>query len=93
MLDVGHPHNGYLQIGVELGVVGCLIALLAALAMLWSWRDLDGPPLCARIGLFTMVAATMLVGHGAWQAWWLAVIFVAAALVRTMAPRIGRPAL
>jgi O-antigen ligase len=93
MLDVGHPHNGYLQIGVELGVVGCLIALLAALAMLWSWRDLDGPPLCARIGLFTMVAATMLVGHGAWQAWWLAVIFVAAALVRTIAPRIGRPAL
>jgi hypothetical protein len=33
-----------------------------------------------------MVAAAMLVGHGAWQAWWLAVSFTAAALIRTLAP-------
>jgi O-antigen ligase len=85
MLSVGHPHNGYLQIGVELGALGCAIAIATVLLMLRSWRDLSGPPLWSRIGLFTMVAAAMLVGHGAWQAWWLAVSFVSAALVRTLA--------
>jgi O-antigen ligase len=85
MLSVGHPHNGYLQIGVELGAVGCTIAVATVLLMLHSWRDLSGPALWPRVGLFTMVAAAMLVGHGAWQAWWLAVSFVSAALIRSLA--------
>jgi O-antigen ligase len=89
MLSVGHPHNGYLQIGVELGAVGCAIAIAIVLLILRSWWDLSGPPLWSRIGLFTMIAAAMLVGHGAWQAWWLAVTFVAAALVRTLASPSG----
>jgi O-antigen ligase len=82
MLSVGHPHNGYLQIGVELGLAGCLIALAASLMLLRSWRHLSGPHLFARFGLFTMAAATMLVGHGAWQAWWIAVLFAGAAVTR-----------
>jgi O-antigen ligase len=82
MLSVGHPHNGYLQIGVELGVVGCAIALATALMLLWSWRRLSGRALFARLGLFAMAAATMLVGHGAWQAWWIAVLFAGAAVTR-----------
>jgi hypothetical protein len=86
MLSVGHPHNGYLQIGVELGAVGCVIAAAIALMMLWRFRRFEGAALWSRVGLFTMIAATMLVGHGAWQAWWIAVIFVSAALVRTLVP-------
>jgi O-antigen ligase len=82
MLSVGHPHNGYLQIGVELGLAGCLIALAASLMLLWSWRQLSGPRLFARFGSFAMAAATMLVGHGAWQAWWIAVLFAGAAVTR-----------
>ncbi|SEE47942.1 O-antigen ligase [Rhizobiales bacterium GAS188] len=82
MLAVGHPHNGYLQIGVELGLIGCALALAVALMLLWSWRDLRGPALLSRLGLFGTVAATMLVGHGAWQAWWIAVVFAGGALIR-----------
>src|SRR4029077_3835057 len=82
MLSVGHPHNGYLQMGVELGVAGCVIALAATLMLLWSWRRLSGRRLAARLGLFTMAASTMLVGHGAWQAWWIAVLFAGAAVAR-----------
>ena len=93
MLAVGHPHNGYLQIGVELGAGGCALAILVVLTMLWSWRKLSGPPLWSRVGLFTMVAATMLVGHGAWQAWWLAIIFVAATLTRVVSPSNSAPAI
>jgi len=91
MLAVGHPHNGYLQIGVELGMAGCILALATTLALLWSWRGLAGPALWARLGLFAMVAATMLVGHGAWQAWWIAVVFAGAGLVRTLLPRSDVP--
>jgi O-antigen ligase len=82
MLAVGHPHNGYLQIGVELGLLGCALALAVALMLLWSWRELRGPALLSRLGLFAMVAATMLVGHGAWQAWWIAVILAGGTLIR-----------
>ncbi|MFI4996212.1 MAG: O-antigen ligase family protein [Hyphomicrobiales bacterium] len=84
MLAVGHPHNGYLQIGVELGMVGCLLALAIALRLLWNWRNLCGPHIWSRVGLFAMAAATMLVGHGAWQAWWIAVVFAGAAVTRTI---------
>jgi O-antigen ligase len=85
MLPVGHPHNGYLQIGVELGLVGCTLALAMLLMLLWSWRDLRGRELWPRLGLFTMVAATMLVGHGAWQAWWIAVLYAGGAALRVFA--------
>ena len=86
MLAVGHPHNGFLQIGVELGMLGCLIALAILLMLLRSWIDLKGAALWSRIGLLTLVAAIMLVGHGAWQAWWIAAVFTGAALTRTFAP-------
>ena len=85
MLSVGHPHNGYLQVGVELGLVGCVLALAMLLALLRSWNSLTGRPLYARLGLFTMAAATMLVGHGAWQAWWIAVLFAGGAAARILA--------
>ena len=91
MLSVGHPHNGYLQIGVELGAIGCTLALVIVGMMLWSWRNLSGPALWSRIGLFTTVASTMLVGHGAWQAWWLSVVFVGAALIRVVSQVDSHP--
>jgi len=86
MLAVGHPHNGFLQIGVELGMLGCLVALVILLMLLRSWIDLKGAALWSRIGLLTLVAAIMLVGHGAWQAWWIAAVFTGAALIRTFVP-------
>ena len=90
MLSVGHPHNGYLQIGVELGLAGCALALTIVLMLLWRWRDLRGPALLSRLGLFGTVASTMLVGHGAWQAWWIAVVLAGGALIR-IADGLGAP--
>jgi O-antigen ligase len=92
MLAVGHPHNGFLQIGVELGMLGCLVALAILLLLLRSWVDLKGAALWSRIGLLTLVAAIMLVGHGAWQAWWIAAVFTGAGLTRTFVPAGGEKA-
>jgi exopolysaccharide production protein ExoQ len=90
MLAVGHPHNGFLQIGVELGMLGCLVTLAILLLLLRSWTDLKGALLWSRLGLLAVVAATMLVGHGAWQAWWIAAVFTGAALIRTLVPASGK---
>lgn len=76
MLDVGHPHNAFLQVWVELGTLGALLiaalfALGARAAAAWRAAVL-GPLVVAAAG----VGAVALVSHGAWQAWWLALIGV-----------------
>ena len=86
MLSIGHPHNDYLQIDVELGIIGCVLAMTVALMLLWYWRHLQGPALWSRIGLFGMAATTMLVGHGAWRPWWISAVLTGAALIGILAP-------
>jgi O-antigen ligase len=78
-LKSGHPHNAVLQIWVELGLVGALLAAvtLGALGGLVSqgnesWGSL---PLAA----FACGFSIACVGHGAWQSWWLASLLATAA--------------
>ncbi|WP_262027783.1 O-antigen ligase family protein [Microvirga sp. Mcv34] len=81
MLRIGHPHNAFLQVWVELGAVGAV--LLSAL-ILWVLRCLSGaPPDIRRVGLMTLMTASAiaLVSHGAWQGWWIAAVSLAAALL------------
>ena len=78
-----HPHDAILQWWVELGVVG---ALLGAALVAWVWLQaaLAGPFVLA------LAAATMpplLLSFGVWQSWWLATLFLAAALLRTAPSR------
>ncbi|EIM28134.1 O-antigen ligase family protein [Microvirga lotononidis] len=89
MLRVGHPHNAFLQVWVELGAVGAL--LLSAL-VLWVLRCLSGAPEdVRRVGLMTLMTASAiaLVSHGAWQGWWIAAVTLAAALltIRPVQPK------
>ncbi|WP_162820162.1 O-antigen ligase family protein [Microvirga calopogonii] len=90
MLKIGHPHNAFLQVWVELGTVGAL--LLSAL-VLWVLRRLSGAPAnIRRAGLMTLMTAgaIALVSHGAWQGWWIAAVSLAAALL-TVRPVLPKP--
>lgn len=81
MLKIGHPHNAFLQVWVELGVVG---AVLLSLLVLWVLRCLaDAPDKIRRVGLMTLMSASAiaLVSHGAWQGWWISAVALAAALL------------
>lgn len=72
MLNIGHPHNAALQIWVELGAVGAVLALgiaLLTLRMLWNLPHLSRS---ASLALMAGAAPVALVGHGAWQGWWAA---------------------
>lgn len=81
MLDVGHPHDALLQGWVELGLPGAaliasmLVLLCAQLERATKLKRLSG------LGLFASASAIGLVGHGAWQGWWVAAIGLACALL------------
>jgi O-antigen ligase len=90
MLKVGHPHNAFLQVWVELGAIG---ALFLSGLVLWVMKCLSGAPAdIRRIGLVTLmtISAIALVSHGAWQGWWIAAVTLAAALL-TLRPAPSQP--
>ncbi|MDP3660607.1 O-antigen ligase family protein [Phenylobacterium sp.] len=84
-----HPHNGPLQLWLELGVVGA--ALAAALwAMLFrkasrERADLSGAAMAGAAAAYFSIAA---VGFGVWQDWWLA-LGVAACVLCTALDRLS----
>lgn len=91
--DVGenmplHPHNLPLQMWLELGLPGAI--LLCALVGLIPWR-LTGPGLGrteAAIACGQFFAGLTIYGmsYGAWQSWWIASMWLAAALAAVVYP-------
>jgi exopolysaccharide production protein ExoQ len=79
-----HPHNGMLQLWLELGALGA--ACGAALALLAAWRVTDpARAAAARIAEAGALAAALAIfatAYGVWQAWWIATLWIAAALAR-----------
>jgi O-antigen ligase len=80
---VPHPHNGILQIWIELGLVGATLAALVWVAVT-RWIDQfvreDQPPLFALAACFLVVTG---ISHGLWQSWWLWGMFGVAAVTLT----------
>jgi exopolysaccharide production protein ExoQ len=79
LLGASHPHNAFLQLWAELGVVG---AGLAAALFLLLFRAIGRMPVLLQPFVLTWVAvasAIALVSHGAWQAWWVAALAASAA--------------
>jgi len=71
-----HPHNGFLQIWLELGLVG--VALFSATAILSVRQTVRRAPnrqaLAVAAGTITASSVTWLLSFGIWQAWWLAAL-------------------
>lgn len=82
MLAVGHPHNSFLQIWAELGVVGAVLAGAVLFLMLQRLAHLARPERVAALGLVAAATAVAFVEHGAWQGWWVAGLGAAAAWLR-----------
>lgn len=85
MLGAGHPHNALLQVWVDLGAVGALLAV--AIVVLTSRAMLALPPRVQplAVGLGVAVYAIAAVSHGAWQAWWIAAVGASIAVLRLAA--------
>jgi O-antigen ligase len=82
-----HPHNGALQVWLELGAVGALIA--AALAWTLGIAATRGPCPPAATGALASGAITATLSFGAWQAWWVVAMLLAAAVCAGLARSRG----
>ncbi len=77
-----HPHNAVLQWWLELGLVG---ALLLVGFLWWLIGRIERSSVLDRLGratgagALTAALAISLVSYGAWQSWWLGVLWLAAA--------------
>ena len=83
-----HPHNAALQLWLELGLPG---ALLAALLAGWLWLRLGAAPwprlyAAAAGGSLTAALAVASGAYGIWQEWWLGTLGLALFAVLVMAP-------
>lgn len=75
-----HPHNAALQVWVELGLAGALLAGAALLLVLRRIGRLMQGKAATRLACFGAALAVSLVGFGLWQAWWIATLSAAIAL-------------
>lgn len=73
-----HPHNGALQLWLELGGIGAAIAAL--LAWFLGVAAARAPSPAAASGALASAAVTAMLSFGAWQAWWVAAMLLAAAV-------------
>lgn len=80
-----HPHNVPLQIWLELGAVGAVLAaaLVAALAVA---AGRSGGML---VSLLPALAAVGMIGVGAWQTWWLSILWIMVAITSTAGGKDG----
>jgi hypothetical protein len=83
-----HPHNGALQLWLELGSAGA--ALGAALAFLLGRAAARAARPEVATAVLASGAATALLSFGAWQEWWVGAELMAAAAVAGL-PRRDRP--
>lgn len=78
LLAAGHPHDGFLQIWVELGLVGAILAALNAYCILRAVARRDDRMLAACVASIVASATVVSVFHGAWQGWWIGALMATA---------------
>jgi O-antigen ligase len=79
-----HTHNAALQVWLELGLVGALLATwLAAAVMLAAGASPIAP---TALGVAVSGAVTGQLSFGVWQPWWVASLVLVALVLRALAP-------
>ncbi|MBL6948978.1 MAG: O-antigen ligase family protein [Rhodospirillales bacterium] len=73
-----HPHNGFLQVWLELGAIGAVILLGLLLAMFRAIDRLVSGRVnrAVSFGMATVWLTIVSLSFGAWQSWWLTSIFL-----------------
>ena len=77
-----HPHNGVIQIWLELGLIGALIAAFFSFKIIIKlWKKAHSKKEVAyALGLYSSSFTMICISYGLWQSWWLAGLFIAATI-------------
>ncbi|WP_170979209.1 O-antigen ligase family protein [Roseomonas sp. HF4] len=82
-----HPHNAALQVWLDLGAAGAVLALWLALALgLAAARHGAGA-----VGALAAGAVTGMLSYGLWQEWWIGFALLVAAALPGLSPRRDQP--
>lgn len=81
-LTILHPHNGALQIWIEFGVIGAVLAAAGAWVMLTQVIARIEGMLGRRMAGASFAGAMLvaLTSYGLWQGWWLGLVMLLAAV-------------
>ena len=79
-----HPHNGALQLWLELGLPGAMLG--AALALLLGRAAARSARPAVASAMLAAGAATAMLSFGAWQEWWIGAELLALAAAGGLAP-------
>lgn len=74
MLSSWHAHNALLQVWIEMGLVGALIAGVFVVLLVRSVGSMEGLDLGLGVAAVSAAAAILMVGHSPWQGWWVAAL-------------------
>lgn len=87
-----HPHNGILQVWLEIGLVGAVSVIGVLMAILHAVSGVtDRLPRSACLGALASTFTIALVSFGAWQSWWLAALFLLGAIMTVVTLLRGNP--
>jgi len=77
-----HPHNGIIQIWLELGLIGALIAAFFSFKIIIKlWKKAHSKKeVTYALGLYSSSFTMICISYGLWQSWWLAGLFIAATI-------------
>jgi exopolysaccharide production protein ExoQ len=87
-----HTHNNWIQVWLETGLVGLVLALaIVALVAVGARRRFERrPPLMAVAGAAAGGLTVASMSFGVWQEWWLSTLALAAVLIVSLFPGQSR---
>ena len=87
-----HPHNGFLQVWLELGAIGAVILIGLLLAVIRAIDRLVPGRVnrAASLGMATAWLTIASLSFGAWQSWWLTSVLLTAAFMVSLLDPFGK---
>ena len=81
-----HPHNGFLQLWLELGVVGVAIASVLLIQLLAAIRrsTLNTIELSPSFAVVASAVVVLSLSYGLWQSWWQSTLWLTAGIVASL---------
>jgi hypothetical protein len=87
---LGSPRNAALQIWLELGLMGVVLAAAALILALLAVEEIDPKARPAALAVFTSAAVLMFAGTAAWQNWWVTALGLTAITLAFLSRRATR---